>query len=185
LISAFTSDSKPATDGRGEPPKLALVPTKCEPGSPDAGAAECFPPCPAKHDPGNPNCGLPPCDLAKPDRANGNCPITAFPECTGPDPTNPKCDTWVAPKPEPVPASINHIESSANLTTIRINLGSKHGVTAEWTGDIVDSSGKPLEGGHFTVYKVQDKVCFGKVKLKKQRIDQNKNVRLYPPGAEP
>jgi hypothetical protein len=143
------------------PPKLALVPPPPEAGPP--------PPPP------------PPCNMQAPDPNNPNCPAPPPPPPACMDePDNPDC---VGEKPiPPMAASINSIEPSAKLTTIRINRGAKDKVTVKWTGVVVDGEGNPLAGGDFTVYKVANDHCYAKVNLKKAKLDKNKNVVLYPPG---
>lgn len=171
-----------------EPPKLAMVPPPCDPTNIDPKNPECkgvYPPCdPAKPDKTNPNCtGIhPPCDPAALDRNNPNCKAL-FPECDvmNIDPNNPKCDGKTKPKPKPLDGSIIAVEPTSGETIIHINLGTESGVGIGWTGEVVDSSGRPVANGAFKVFKAQKNKSFAKTKLPKATIDKNLQVRIYPP----
>lgn len=171
-----------------EPPRLAIVPPPCDENAIDPKNPECkgvYPPCdPAKPDKTNPRCTgvYPPCDANAKDRNNPNCkPL--FPPCDpmAIDPGNPNCDGVVKPPPEPKFGAIVAAESTSGGTIIHINLGTDDAVATKWKGEVVDSSGKPVPNGAFTIFKAQKKKSFGKTKLPKATIDKNLQVKLYPP----
>jgi len=170
------------------PPKLAMVPPPCDPTAIDPKNPECkgvHPPCDDKApDPANPNCAgkSAPCDPALPDPLNPKC-LPYFPDCDPLkiDKKNPKCAGVTPPKAQPVEAMIIQVEPTGTGVIIHINRGSKDQVDTKWTGEIVDGNGKPLTGGNFTIYKVQEKKSYAKVKLGKSVVDKNLDVMLYPP----
>jgi hypothetical protein len=170
-----------------EPPRLAAVPPPCDPSNIDKKNPECagvHPPCdPAKPDRSNPNCsGIhPPCDPNALDPTNPEC-LKFYPDCdeTAPDPKNPKCRgvkrVRVAQK-----GMVTDIQVATGGVVIQINRGTDHGVDKDWTGEIVDGSGRPIQNGGFQIYKVQKTRAFAKVKLGRDVVNKNLNVNIYPP----
>jgi hypothetical protein len=154
----------------------------------DAKNPECkgvSPPCDDKNpDPANPNCKgkSKPCDPAALDPLNPNC-LAYYPECdpAAIDKKNPKCQGVTAPKPKPIDASIIATETSGSGTVITINRGTKDGVDTEWTGSVVDGSGKAIAKGDFKIYKAVERNCYAKVKASKSTVDKNLQVTLQPP----
>jgi hypothetical protein len=168
-----------------EPPKLAAVPAPCDPNAIDEKNPECkgvTKPCDLKaYDPANPACANICPDPKKPDATIDAC-IKYFPECDPDaiDKTNPRC-TGVKPPVKPTSGLIIAVEVQSGGTIIHINKGTKDGVDRNWTGEIVDGSGKAVKDGAFTVYKAQERKSFAKVKLGRDAVNKNLNVQLYPP----
>jgi len=171
-----------------EPPKLAAVPTACDPTAIDDKNPECkgvHPPCdPAKPDKTNPNCSgvSTPCDPNALDPTNPSC-IPLYPECDpmAIDPKNPKCKGITKPKAKPIDGSIISVDVNDSGTIITIDQGKKSAVDRGWTGDIVDKNGKPISKGSFTIYKVSERSSFAKVQVSRDIVNKNLTVKLYPP----
>ncbi|MCB9561048.1 MAG: hypothetical protein H6708_11625 [Kofleriaceae bacterium] len=169
-----------------EPPKLAAVPPPCDPNAIDKNNPECKgvnPPCdPNAPDKTNPNCTgvFPPCGNP-PDPNNPNC-LAMFPDCDpmAIDPKNPKCKDVRPPPPKPTDGMIVNVQVEGNTTTIVIDKGKKDGIDRGWTGNVLDSAGRPLTNGSFTVLTVRERVCSAKVKLTRDSV-AGKKVQLLPP----
>ena len=169
------------------PPKIAAVYPECDIMNIDPKNPDCkgkHPPCPEPPDPANPNCSgkSAKCDPNLLDPLNPNC-LPYYPDCDPLkiDPKNPKCKGVEAPPAEPIAAEITDTETSGTGTMITINVGSKDGVTKDWKGVIIDTSGKGIENGSFTIWKIKDHACYAKVKVSKSVVDKNPAVRLTPP----
>lgn len=168
-----------------EPPKLAAVPPPCDPMNIDEKNPECkgvTKPCdPKNYDPNNPACATVCPDPKKPDKEIEAC-IKYFPACDPEniDKENPRCTGVTAPK-KPQPGFITSVEVQSGGTVIQINRGLDAGVDKGWTGEIVDSSGKTIKDGTFTIFKAQKTRSFAKVKLSREVVNKNLNVKLYPP----
>lgn len=168
-----------------EPPKLAAVPAPCDPNAIDEKNPECkgvTKPCDLKaFDPNLPACANICPDPKKPDATIDAC-IRYFPECDPDniDKTNPRC-TGVKAAVKPTSGRILAVEVQSGGTIIHINKGTKEGVDRNWTGSIVDSSGKWVKDGEFTIYKAQERKSYAKVKLSRDAVNKNLNVELIPP----
>lgn len=168
-----------------DPPKLAAVPAPCDPNAIDEKNPECkgvTKPCDVKaYDPANPACATICPDPKKPDATIDAC-IRYFPECDPEniDKTNPRC-TGVKVAVKPTSGLIIAVEVQSGGTIIHINKGTKDGVDRNWTGSIVDGSGKAVKDGSFTIYKAQERKSFAKVKLGRDAVNKNLNVELTPP----
>jgi hypothetical protein len=141
-----------------------------------------FPPCDeAKPDKKNPNCATV-CDPNALDPANPNC-LKFYPDCDPLkiDAKNPKCAGVTKPKATPKDGIITSVEVTSGGTIIQVNLGSKDGVDRNWPGEIVDGAGRPVQNGGFVVFKVQERRAFAKVKLTRDVVNKNLQVKLYPP----
>lgn len=169
-----------------DPPKLAAVPPPCDPNAIDKNNPECKgvnPPCdPAKPDPANPNCSgvYPPCGNP-PDPNNPNC-LAMFPDCDpmAIDPKNPKCKGVKPPPAKPTDGRIINVQIEGDQTTIVIDKGKKDGIERGWKGVVLDSNGRELPNGSFTVLTVRERQCSGKVKLTRDTVN-GKKVQLTPP----
>ena len=71
--------------------------------------------------------------------------------------------------------------SSAGGLVITVDKGKNQGVEPGWKGSVLNSSGKPLQGGEFQVTKVRGGEAEGKVSLSVDQIAANKKVLLSPP----
>jgi hypothetical protein len=168
-----------------DPPKLAAVYPQCDLNAIDEKNPDCkgaTKPCDVKnYDPNLESCKSICPDPKKPDATIEAC-WKYFPACDPDniDKTNPNC-TNVKATVKPTSAIIMAVETTATGTIVHINKGTKDGVGPGWRGDIVDSGGKPLQNGSFTIYKSQDKKSFAKVKLNRDVVNKNLNVNIYPP----
>ncbi len=91
------------------------------------------------------------------------------------------------PPPPPTPASVKasvvkYVVASAGGLIITVDKGKNQGVEAGWKGNILNSSGRPLQGGEFQVTKVRGGEAEGKVSLSVDQIAANKKVMLSPPS---
>lgn len=171
-----------------QPPRLASVPPPCDLAAIDPKNPECegkHPLCDkANPDPENPNCkGInKPCDPNALDPLNPNC-LAYYPECdpTAIDKKNPKCNGVVPPPPKPTDALVIAVEVTANGTIIHINKGTKEGIDRNWKGELVDGAGRPVANSNFVIYKAQERKSFAKVKIGRDVVNKNINVKLYPP----
>ena len=90
------------------------------------------------------------------------------------------------PPPPPPPASVKaqvvkYVVASAGGLVITVDKGKNQGVEPGWKGSVLNSSGKPLQGGEFQVTKVRGGEAEGKVSLSVDQIAANKKVLLSPP----
>jgi hypothetical protein len=90
------------------------------------------------------------------------------------------------PPPPPTPASVKasvvkYVVASAGGLVITVDKGKNQGVEVGWKGNVLNSSGKPVQGGEFQVTKVRGGEAEGKVGLSVDQIAANKKVILSPP----
>jgi hypothetical protein len=168
-----------------DPPKLAAVYPQCDLQNIDEKNPDCqgkSKPCDLKNfDPSLPDCAGKCPDPKKPDPAIEGC-VQYFPPCDPDaiDKTNPRC-TDVKATVKPIDGRIMAAEVTGGGTIIHINKGTKDLVDRNWTGTIVDGTGKPVQNGSFTIYKAQEKKSYAKVKLSRDVVNKNLGVKLYPP----
>jgi hypothetical protein len=91
------------------------------------------------------------------------------------------------PPPPPPPASVKasvvkYVVASAGGLVITVDKGKNQGVEVGWKGNVLNSSGKPVQGGEFQVTKVRGGEAEGKVGLSVDQIAANKKVMLSPPS---
>jgi hypothetical protein len=182
-----------------DPPRLPAVPEaevecdeftfdkknpKCRgvcPNPPDPNWPACAGKCPNPPDVNNQACWASmPCPNP-PDRRVKSCPKSAWPECNpaAKDPQNPNCDNY---RPPPVKGQITNAQAASDGAIITINRGEDKGVAKGWKGKVMKKgSGKPLEGGEFTVIKVGKRESVGKVRLTTDQVSSNTDVVLEAP----
>jgi hypothetical protein len=97
------------------------------------------------------------------------------------DAKNPKCKGVKKPKAQPIDGQILSVDVNDSGTIITIDQGKKSNVDRGWTGEIVGTSGKAITNGGFTVFKVSERSCFAKVKVTRDVVNKNLQVKLYPP----
>jgi hypothetical protein len=144
----------------GAPPGWPACAGVC-PTPPDINVPSCWAtmPCPTPADRRVKACKTwPPCDLKNPDQGN------------------PRCDNA---KPEPVTARVLRNEIQGNDTIITIAIGTKFGVTKDWTGVMVRDN-QPVPGGEVTIFRVTETFSVGKVHLTPDQL-KNATVKLSPP----
>lgn len=175
----------PSTVSIPDPPRLSATFPPCDTSSIDA------------FDPKNPDCAgksvkcvkfdpnNPACEGACPDPKNPDPKIDSchqyFPECdcNAPDANNPRCK-GVKQCLQPFDGMIVDVQVQSGSTIIQINKGTTHGVQMGMNGQIVDGSGRAIKDGAFTIWKVKDRISFGKVKLSPTIVKKNLNVKLIP-----
>jgi hypothetical protein len=82
----------------------------------------------------------------------------------------------------PGPARIIAIEAQGDDTLVVINRGERQGVAAGWRGRLVRPDGRSVPHGDFTVFRVTEATCAGKVHLSPTEIQQGDyRVDLEPP----
>lgn len=104
----------------------------------------------------------------------------------GTTPTTPTTPTEpvepVEPAAQPVKARVSrYVLSTGGSVVITVDRGKNSGVETGWKGQILNSSGRPVEGGEFVVQKVTGGESMGKVSLSVDQIKANKRVLLSPP----
>ncbi len=112
--------------------------------------------------------------------------LPALPEpadpATQPTPTTPTTTpVETAPKVEPVTARIVKYQvASSGALIVTVDKGKNVGVENGWKGQVLAASGKPLEGGQFTITKVTSAEAIGKISLSVDQIKSNRKVVLVP-----
>ena len=89
--------------------------------------------------------------------------------------------TTTAPTGSALTARITRPVASGNGTKITMNRGSSNGVAVGWKGRVVNSAGKPIDNGSFTVTKVSASECVGTVGASPDTVTSAGRVRLTPP----
>ncbi len=159
-----------------DPPRLAAIPESCTSLGYDASNPDCIqrpPSCtPTTFNPANPRCA-------------GVCP-------SPPDPALEACKAGAEKPPVEVPpedtevprtehkGKIVNVSIVDGMTAIMIDVGDKHPVVQGWTGQILDSRGKPMSGGAFVVLTTRTRQVTSKTKLKSDTVS-GKNVILRAP----
>ena len=93
------------------------------------------------------------------------------------DPVEPE-----VPAAEPVKARVvRYVLSTGGAVAVTVDRGKNSGVETGWKGQILNASGRPVEGGEFVVQKVTGAEAVGKVSLSVDQIKANKRVLLSPP----
>jgi hypothetical protein len=107
---------------------------------------------------------------------------TTPPPGTGPG-TQP---TEAVPPPVPVVPPqkarvVKFVVAAAGGLVITVDKGKNQGIEAGWKGQVLNSSGRPLQGGDFVISKVRGGEAEGKVSLSVDQINANNRVQLSPP----
>lgn len=201
LVAEFTPDpgDLPPPPGPPDPPRLPAVPTvvedclafdahnpSCATACPDDAPAH-WKGCPKElcrtPDVTNPACQkVMDCVAGQADRRIAACmanPKKFFAPCNqaAPDPANPRCDVF-----DPVAARIIHVEQVGDEVTITIAAGSNQHVDKTWTVTILaGNSDQPLAGGTATIVHVEKTRTIARVRLRREIVEANQNLRLTPP----
>ena len=157
-----------------DPPRLpAEVP--CDPTQFDKKNPACKAVCPTPMDPSWPACA-------------GACPTPPsadIPSCQAtmpcPNPPDPRVRSCPKAAPLKVSGSVINVQATSDGVIITVNRGTKQGVAAKWNGRLLTAGGAPVNGGNFSVIKVSERNCVGKVKLTTDTVNANLDVELTPP----
>jgi hypothetical protein len=129
-------------------------------------------------------------EAPRPAVANAEIPdpptLPALPDPAAvPPPGTPPPPGPVEPPPptaQPVAARIVKYQvSSAGGLIVTVDKGKNAGIDAGWRGQVLAASGKPLEGGDFTITKVSSAESVGKVGLSVDQVKANRKVTVSPP----
>ncbi|MEO8552292.1 MAG: hypothetical protein ABI678_20085 [Kofleriaceae bacterium] len=201
LVATFAEDPPPLSTGTVsvmDPPVLPQVPPPVEEcvtfdsHNPDC-AAKCPDDAPASWkgcaktcktpDPNNPICQRTmACTLGQADRRIDACMANVtkyFQACNQslPDPANPRCDHL-----DPVPSRIISIETAGDEVTITIAAGSNQRVEKGWKVTLLQGNSElPVVGGTATILRVEKTKAIAKLRLKREIVEANQNLRLTPP----
>lgn len=94
---------------------------------------------------------------------------------------NPTPTATEPPEVKPVAARIVKYQvSSSGSLVVTVDKGKNAGVENGWKGQVLAGSGKPLEGGQFTITKVTGAESLGKISLSVDQIKSNRKVLLTP-----
>jgi hypothetical protein len=85
------------------------------------------------------------------------------------------------PAPDAVSARVIRFVAAGGGTKVVMNRGSSHGVEVGWKGRIVNSKGKSIEGGSFTVKKVTSSTSEGQVGASPDTVRAAGRARLSKP----
>jgi len=201
LVATFAEDPAPLPTGPisvADPPKLPAVPAAVEECLAfDAHNSDCNDKCPDDAPPGwrgcqhtcrtpdanNPACvHTMACVVGQADRRVDACMANIkkfWPPCnqSAPDPANPRCDVL-----DPVSARIISIETAGDEVTITIAAGSNQRVEKGWKVTLLQGNSElPLVGGTATVLRVEKTKAIAKLRLKREIVEANQNLRLTPP----
>ena len=161
-----------------EPPRLPAVPeaeVPCDPSQFDKKNPACKTVCPIPMDPSWPACaGACP---NPPDVNIASCQATM--PC--PNPPDPRVRSCPKAAPLKVSGSVINVQATSDGVIITVNRGTKQGVAAKWNGRLLTAGGAPVNGGNFSVIKVSERNCVGKVKLTTDTVNANLDVELTPP----
>jgi hypothetical protein len=87
-----------------------------------------------------------------------------------------------APTAQPVKARVvRYVLSTGGSVAVTVDRGKNSGVETGWKGQILNASGRAVEGGEFVVQKVTGAESIGKVSLSVDQVKANKRVLLSPP----
>jgi hypothetical protein len=171
----------PCTDDAFDPKKK-----ECKNFCPTTGAPPNWPPCGDKC-PTPANIEIKSCQLTMqcpnpnaPDRRVKDC-LQYFKKCDPKslDPANPKCDNF---KPDPIAGAIIDIKLDGDTVLITMNPGNEKGIDVGWRGNVLrGTTGKPIDGGDFTVISVGKRESKARVRLSVDVVKENQKVRFAPP----
>jgi hypothetical protein len=85
------------------------------------------------------------------------------------------------PPPLPVEAQILDVQVTDNKSVITISAGSNDGIDRTWTGHVLGKDDVPLEGGDFTLVRINRRESVAMVKLKPDVLKSYPKVIVDPP----